>query len=287
MPFTVACAQIAPAKAEVERNLDTIAEAIIQASSEGAELVVFPETSTTGYFLEGGVLEASLTADSLFEKLESRLKGKLQRPCDALVGFYQSDRGNLYNSAAYLEFGTPSGRLLHVYQKFFLPTYGVFDEERFVSRGHQLGVFDSRLGRFGILICEDVWHSILPALCAVAGAQAILVPSASPARGFSGTSIENLERYCRMTRAVSEEHGVFSINCQLVGFEGGKGFIGGSSVTDPTGRVLASGPVGEEHLLLAPVDLDLVTVARASLPLISDLQSAWQDIKRVVASLDA
>ena len=81
-------------------------------------------------------------------------------------------------------------------------------------------------GRLAILICEDIWHSILPSLCAAAGAQLILVPSASPGRGFSGNTVSNLDRYERLLTAVSEEHGVYCVNCHLCGFEGGKGFVG-------------------------------------------------------------
>jgi len=284
MPFTVACAQIAPQKAKVSANLDKIAELIIQASGEGADLVVFPETSTTGYFLEGGVIEGALTSEQLLAEITRRVK--LTKPVDALIGFYQSESGNLYNAAAYIELAPNLNKLVHVYKKFFLPTYGVFDEERFVSRGHDLGVFQTRLGKIGLLICEDIWHSILPTLTAAAGAEVILVPSASPARGFSGEEIGNLCHYRKMVTSVSEEHGVFCVNCQLTGFEGGKGMVGGSSISDPTGKIIAKGPVQEEYLLLANIDLEQVTIARAALPLISDLQSAWQDIRRLVCEID-
>lgn len=281
MSFMVACAQIAPAKAELEANLDKIADLIEQGSAEGASLIVFPEAATTGYFLEGGVAELALTQDELVAGLLSRLKGRLREPTDALVGFYQTELGNLYNAACYMELGPDGGRAVHTYRKFFLPTYGVFDEERFVSRGRDAGVFQSRLGRVGVLICEDVWHSVLPAIAAVRGAQLIIVPSASPARGFSGDQIGNLARYERLLTAVSEEHGVYCINAQLTGFEGGKGFVGGSMVVDPFGRLVAQGPVQEEHLLLAEINLELIEIARMQSPLLSDLQSAWGDVSRL------
>lgn len=277
---------MAPEKARLRENLDKIGDLTVQASGEGADLVVFPEASTTGYFLEGGVVENALESEQLLAEVAKRVEGKLSGPVDALIGFYQRRQGNLYNAAAYVQLGAQENRLVHVYQKFFLPTYGVFDEERFVSRGHDLGVFQSRFGILAVLICEDVWHSILPSLCAVAGAQALLVPSASPARGFEGPEIANLEHYRKMLSAVSEEHGVYCVNCQLTGFEGGKGLVGGSSVSEPSGRIIAKGPIGEEYLLLAPIDLDQVVIARAGLPLISDLQSAWQDLRRLVCSID-
>jgi N-carbamoylputrescine amidase len=215
--------------------------------------------------------------------LQSRLKN-LDRDIDAVIGFYQQKDGNLYNAAAYL---TVNGErrtvnVLRTYRKFFLPTYGLFDEERFVSRGRHLAVFETRFGKVAILICEDAWHSILPTLSAMKGAQMIIVPAASPGRGFSEANVENLDRYARLMKAIAEEHGVYGVNCQLCGFEGGKGFVGGSMVVDPFGKLIAQGPVNEEHILLARVELDLVQIARAQTPLISDLQSAWADIKRIV-----
>jgi N-carbamoylputrescine amidase len=281
MRFTVACAQMAPLKAELQANLDKIASMIVQASGEGADLVVFPEAGASGYFLEGGVVEVALEAQELANEVSQRLKGSLAKPIDAVIGFYESTGGNLHNSAAYLEISGGVAKVLHVYRKFFLPTYGVFDEERFVNRGRELGVFETRLGRMGILICEDVWHSMLPALTALKGAQTIIVPSASPARGFSGEQIGNLDRYHRLLTAISEEHGVYSVNCQLSGFEGGKGLVGGSMIVDPYGKVIIQSPVQEEHLLVAPIDLELVELARAQSPLLADLQNAWPDVLRM------
>ena len=271
-------------KAETGRNLATIADITRQASGEGADLVLFPETSTAGYFLEGGVLEASLTKEKLAYELWGRLKDGLDRPIDMALGFYEIADGILYNSAAYLEF-TPDGvRINGVYRKIFLPTYGVFDEERFVSRGRDLAMIETRFGRLALLICEDIWHSVMPMLCAVRGAQMLLVPAASPARGFSGAEIENHERYRRLFRAVSEEHAVYVINSQLIGFEGGKGFIGGSMVVDPFGNVIAEAPIAEPQLLIADIDLDLVGIARAQSPLLSDLKGQWEEVRRLVAN---
>lgn len=284
MKFVSAIVQLTPEKARIEENLDRIADSVRLAVREGADLVCFAETIVSGYYLEGGVLECSLTGDELLAKLASRLKD-LPKEVDVCLGFYEQAGGNLYNSAAYLTFGSEP-KLVHVYRKFFLPTYNIFDEERFVSRGRELGVFSTRFGKIGLLICEDVWHSILSTLCAVAGAQMIIVPSASPARGFSGELIGNHDRYLRMIRAVAEEHGVFLMNPQLTGFEGGKGFIGGSTIVDPYGKILASAEVNEDSMILAEVDLTMVAVTRSQLPLVTDLQSAWGDIQDIVARLE-
>jgi len=280
--FTAAIVQFAPDKGKVSKNLDRMAENILQAVAEGAELIVFPETAPTGYFLEGAVVELAMTGQKLAAEFAHRLSGKITRKISIVTGFYESLGGNLYNSAAYLDANSDGISIVKTYQKFFLPTYGVFDEERFVSRGKDLGLIETDWCTGALLICEDVWHSVLPTLCAVGGATMMIVPSASPARGFQGPTVENADRYERLVRGISEEHGTYVILAQLVGFEGGKGFVGGSLITDPFGQVLVKGPIGEEALLLATLDMDLVQIARAKTPLISDLQSAWSNIQSIV-----
>ncbi len=278
MGFQAALVQLKPSKAEVSQNLARIAEAIIQAHQAGVDLVCFAESATSGYFLEGGVLECALSLTELGDALAKLVSPALIGPIDACVGFYEMADGQVYNSAAYLTLEPNAWKAVHITRKFFLATYGVFDEDRFIARGREVKAFETRLGPMGILICEDVWHSIMPTLLAVQGAQVILVPSASPARGFSGESISNLERYRRLISALCEEHGVFCLNTQLVGFEAGKGLVGGSMAFDPNGTILGKGPLCEEFMLKVGIDLDLIEVARHANPLLADLQSHWQDL---------
>lgn len=285
MQFRAAAVQFAPVKGDLEANLTSIANLGLEASKQGADVAVMPESATCGYILEGAANENALTADELLSELQQRLAG-LERTLDILVGFYEKSGGQPYNSAAYLEFGPGSAKIVHVYRKFFLPTYGVFDEERFHTRGRELGVFDCRLGRFGVLICEDVWHSILSTLSAVSGAQMLLVPSASPGRGFQDAKPGNVLRYERMLRSISEEHGIYCLAAMLTGFEGGKGFTGGSMLYDPFGNQVAQCPIGEEAMVLADIDLGLVEVANSKTPLVGDLKSVWSDIRRLVGSLE-
>jgi NAD+ synthetase len=169
----------------------------------------------------------------------------------------------------------------HVHRKVFLPTYGVFDEERFVDRGQEgVRAFDTSWGgRAAILICEDAWHSLAATVAALEGAQLLIVPSASPARGSGmdedGSRLPaSVIRWERIVRGIAEEHGVFVALANLVGFEGGKGFPGASAVIDPMGNVAVRGPLFEEALLTAELDLDSLTDARSDSPLLADLRSA-------------
>lgn len=277
--FRAAAVQIAPSKAKYAQNLDRVAEAALRAQQAGADLVVFPEACTTGYFLEGGVGDVAVPADRLAADLAARL-GRIE--IDLVVGFYEIDDGNIYNAAAHIEFSGTGAKVLNVHRKFFLPTYGVFDEERFVSRGREVTAYDTRFGRFSMLICEDVWHSVTPMIAALKGATVIVAIAASPARGFSASVPTNVDTYHRLLRAIAEEHGVFVINSMLVGFEGGKGFIGGSVVVNPLGEVIEEGPVGEEFMMIADIDMDLIDIARKKSPLLADLVSALEDVTREI-----
>ncbi len=281
--FRVAVGQMCPEKGHYRRNLEIIGALISQClqMEPPADVLVLPETATTGYFVEGGVRELAMSAESLFNDLKclySDLEPK--HPIDLCVGFYELYQGEYFNSALYATF-TPQvehSSLNHVHRKFFLPTYGVFEEERFVARGSRLEVFSTRFGRSAILICEDVWHSVTSMIVALKGAQVIYVPTASPARGFQGDVIENVDAYRRMLTQIASEHTLFVVQSSLVGFEGGKGFVGSSWVVNPFGKVIAQGPIGQPALLVVPIHLDDVAIARAQLPLLSDLRSVVPDI---------
>ena len=278
----IALSQFRPTKGEYTENVARIGAVVNQAAQldPKPDLVVFPETATSGYFVEGGVKELAVTAGSLARDLAAAYKGA---PIDVVVGFYERFQNHIYNSALYLTLGNKTPDVRHVHRKVFLPTYGVFDEERFVDRG-QDGVRSFETGWGGkaaILICEDAWHSLAATVAALEGAQLIIVPSASPARGLGededceGVTLPaSVVRWERIVRGIAEEHGVFVALANLVGFEGGKGFPGASAVIDPTGKIIARGPLFEEALLTADIDLDSLTTARSDSPLLADLQSA-------------
>jgi NAD+ synthetase len=278
----IALSQFRPTKGEYTENVARIGAVIAQAVQlePTPDLVVFPETATSGYFVEGGVKELAVTAGTLARDLAAAYQGP---QLDVAVGFYERFQNHIYNSALYVTLGNKKPAVRHVHRKVFLPTYGVFDEERFVDRGQEgVRAFETSWGgRAAILICEDAWHSLAATVAALEGAQLLIVPSASPARGLGEdedcegeTLPASVMRWERIVRGIAEEHGVFVALANLVGFEGGKGFPGASAVIDPTGRLIARGPLFEEALLTADLDLDALTTARSDSPLLADLQSA-------------
>jgi NAD+ synthase (glutamine-hydrolysing) len=275
----LAIAQMRPRKGAYEENLGRLGALFreVAGSAEPPDLIVAPEAALTGYFLEGGVRDLAVSADRLFHDLACQHRDANAPPLDIALGFYEVHQNRLFNSGLYATLGGPDAGIRHVHRKVFLPTYGVFDEERFVEAGRGVQAFDTRWGRAAILICEDAWHSFTPMLAALGGAQLILIPSASPARGVepqeeTAGRPASLARWNRLVQDIAGEHGVYVALAQLVGFEGGKAFPGGSLVAGPRGDLLAEGPIFEEALVRVTLDFEEITRARADLPLLSDLE---------------
>lgn len=291
--IVLAVAQLHPVKGDPEGNLERVAGLLAQLDRQDPRpaLVHFPETALSGYFLEGGVREAAMTAGALAHSLDQAYRRAAPdgRPIDVVIGFYERWRETLHNSVAYLRLGDGAAQVLHVHRKVFLPTYGLFDEERFVERGHDLRAFDTPWGRAALLVCEDAWHSLPGTVVALDDAELILISSAAPARGTHPRHDDipgpgSVSRWERLVREIAEEHGVFVSLANLVGSEGGKVFSGSSCVFGPKGDVRVRAPAWEEGVVLTRLDFGDVGRARADAPMLADLRTALPHVRR---NLDA
>ena len=281
----VATVQLAPRKGEYETNLAHLGELFAQldALTPRPQVLHLPETALTGYFLEGGVREFALTAGAQAADLQRVYRNAVplaaDRTLEIVLGFYEVWNNTLYNSAMWVRVGGAAPLVRHVHRKNFLPTYGLFDEERFVERGQSFRAFDTPWGRCAVLICEDAWHSLTGTLLALDGARAIFICSAAPARGpwprddgIPGPS--SVARWERLVRDIAEEHGVFVSFSNLASSEAGKSFPGGALVAGPKGEVRIRGPMWTEAVLPIAMDLGDLTRARADMPLLADLRTA-------------
>jgi predicted amidohydrolase len=265
MPFRAAIAQIDPRLGDLPANLALYEEKIRQGIRAGADLLLFPELSLTGYFLRDMVPEIALKLSS--KEIEA-LK-KLSREIAFVAGLVEESRDyRFYNSAVYFE----AGEIRHVHRKVYLPTYGMFDEQRYFARGDRVRAFDSKFGRLALLICEDLWHPSTVYLTALDGALAVLCPSASPLRGMSDhqPQDENARYWELLNRAYAQTFGIFMIYGNRSGFEDGVGFWGGSEILDPFGREVAKAKYYEEDFILGEVSLESVRRKRAMAPLLRD-----------------
>ena len=180
-------AQFRPAKANYTANGVQIAGLLAQAISQDPrpDVLHFPETALTGYFLEGGVRDLAVTAGTLASDLQHDFaqNAPAGATLDVVIGFYERWRNTLYNCVMYVTLGGATPVIRHVHRKNFLPTYGLFDEARFVEAGREVRAFDTGWGRAALLVCEDAWHSITGTIAALDGAEVVFVSSAAPARG--------------------------------------------------------------------------------------------------------
>jgi len=257
MKFRAALAQIDSRVGDVKHNLDRHLEFIERARKEKANLVLFPELSLTGYTLRDIAWEVALDPNMspVIEKIKRQ-----SRELTIVLGFVESgsDHG-IYNSAMVVE----DGNVIHIHRKVYPPTYGMFEEGRYYSRGKSIRAFDSRLGRFGIVICEDSWHAGLAYVLAADGAEVMMALSASPTRlGSNSDQMANADINHEHHRSYARLLSLYYLFCNRVGFEDGVNFWGGSSVTDPTGSVQAMARYFDEDLIVSDLHEDNVRRAR-------------------------
>jgi predicted amidohydrolase len=235
---------------DLEANAHQARATIGAARRLGAELVVFPELSLTGYALGTVEHDTATTAAEL---------PPIAGDTSVLLGFREREGVQTYNSAAFLQ----GGSIVHVHRKLYLVDYPPFDEASLFAPGDAMRAFDTRLGRFATLICNDAWQPFLPVIAVQDGACLLLVPS------NSSTAVAEAETYWReLTRFYARILQCYVVFVNRVGSEAGLTFWGGSHVVDPFGEVVAEAPRLEKSLLIADLDLEAVQRRRRQLPLV-------------------
>jgi predicted amidohydrolase len=233
-------AKVGNLKANLERHLDAIERAV----QKNAQVILFPELSLTGYTLRDLAWEVALRpGDALLRPLI-----RASKSVSIVLGFVESAENHaIYNSALVLE----GGEVLHVHRKIYPPTYGMFEEGRYFSRGESIRAFTSKHGKFGVLICEDAWHLSLPYLLVQDGAEVLLCLTASPTR-IAGKARE------LHTASVNHEHqrvyarllSSYVAFSNRVGFEDGVNFWGGSMLVQPSGEMSVTAKFFAEDLIV-------------------------------------
>ncbi len=259
MKCKVAVAQVDSRVGDVLRNREVHLRYVERAIKNKAQLVVFPELSLTGYTLRDLAGEKAIdpSTDRLLEPLRKRSK-----QISIALGIVESGSNHgIYNSAIFLE----DGEVKHIHRKVYPPTYGMFEEGRYFGQGSCARAFDSKFGRFGMLICEDLWHISLPYLLALDGAESIMCLTASPTRlGNDESSLAIADVNHEHHRSYARLLNVYMLFSNRVGIEDGVNFWGGSVVVDPNGKAIAKAKLLDEDLVTAELDSKLVQKARRS-----------------------
>jgi NAD+ synthase (glutamine-hydrolysing) len=260
----VAMAQVNSTVGDLEGNVAKIQRFLAEAESRGADLVLFPELAVMGYppqdlLLEKGFVEKNNKA--LEEMIRTNTVDVV-----GVVGFVDYKGKDLYNAAAVFK----KNRLVGVVYKTLLPTYDVFDEDRYFKPSKKEDIapvsvtVDGKTVSLGVEICEDLWDKDYDVkvtdLLAKRGADLVVNISASPF--LVG---KNLERI-RLLREKAVKNGVPVFYVNLVGGQDELVFDGQSMAVDKTGSLIASGRPFMEDLVITDLDLEEGTAEKIEEP---------------------
>lgn len=259
--INIALAQISCEVGDKKHNANLIKKNVKKARQRGADLVVFPELSLTGY----------VTRDVAYELAEpipgpsTRLLEELAKTEKAYVVFGMLERSDrvhavLYNTAVLLG---PEG-FIGKYRKMHLPTHSVFEEKRYFRLGYEAPVFETDIGKLGLTICYDVFFPEISRLLRLKGAQLLICISASPAVRRRFFEI--------LTAARAVENTSFLVYVNLVGIEDGLQFWGGSRLIAPNGSIIAQAKHDEEDLVLGTIDYADLKRVEVFVPTLRDLR---------------
>ena len=279
-----ALAQIAPRLADVAANLEMHADAVRRAAAAGAELVVFPELSLTGYV----VMEAAPELAIGLESPEMKRLAEISKGAAIAVGFVEeAPGGRFYNSAAFLD----GGKLLHVHRKVYLPSHGLFDETRHFAAGDRMRVFDTRFGRVGMLICRDFWHLGPAYVLACQDLDVLCVLSASPGRGALGNdgNFESIASVSVLGDTYSRSFGCHVLHTNRAGVEEGVTFTGASEAFGPGGERLARAKDLDVDIAYCEIDPAARRAARLRMPFLKEERPHMilRELQRVLAERSA
>jgi predicted amidohydrolase len=257
----IALAQTESSRNDIEKNLSKFANFIAEAKRKRAELVIFPELSLTGYALRDQIYEMAEPIPGPSVNYVSKLAEK--NNVYVIFGMPElsdNTQATLHNSSVLVG---PSG-YIGKYRKMYLPTHSVFEEKRYFRPGYEEAVFETELGKLGLIICYDLYFPEAVRLPRLEGAQLIVCISASPSvrRAFFET----------LTSARAIENTAFLAFVNRVGIEDGLQFWGGSRLLGPNGKVLAQGKYDEEDLVICDVDYSDIRPIETFVPTLRDLR---------------
>lgn len=264
--FKVALAQFPCRIGNKSHNIAKMAKYAQRAKKQRASIVIFPEMVLTGYTIRDLAYE-------LAEEIPGPSTEKIQRMAkkENLYIVYgmpeRSERGKaiLYNTAIITG---PEG-YVGKYRKTHLPTHSVFEEKRYFRQGYETPVFETSLGKLGLIICYDIFFPEIARALRLQGARFIICISASPAirRRFFET----------LTVARAIENTCFLAYVNLVGIEDGLQFWGGSRLINPSGTIITQSKYDTEDFTLGNIDYDDLKPVEAFIPTLRDLRPELYD----------
>ena len=272
----IALAQIDCRLGNIPANIATHRAALADIKAQGgADLAVFPELSLTGYRLRSDIHRAMMDDEQLARTCRQlALEGVLAPHGCCAVGYVElNERAVIYNTTALLQIGCALPAFRH--RKVYLPTYGMFEEQRYTRPGDRfrttdLITADGECWRVGVLCCEDAWHDSAWLILQARGVDLVLVPSASPGRGVESERLGSQRSWHGILATQAEFTGCWVAYCNRVGFEDDIHFWGGSAIFAPNGETIAEAPLLDPYLLHCEITKRAIITARTMTPLSAD-----------------
>jgi len=268
--ITIALGQMSCRVGEKHHNVETMKRIIRQAKKRKADLIAFPELALTGYVVR----------DRAYELAENVPHGPSVRQIEEIA-----KKENIHIILGMIERSAKASAVLHntallvgpkgfvgKYQKMYLPTHSVFEEKRYFRPGYQTPVFETEIGKLGIIICYDIYFPEVTRVLSLKGARLIVCISASPSvrRGFFET----------LTAARAIENTVFVAFVNLAGIEDGLQFWGGSRIIAPSGSLISQAKYDEDDFIVAKINYSELARVQAWVPTLRDLRPEIFDTLR-------
>lgn len=260
--ITVALGQISCRPGDKKHNIETMKKRIAQAKRIKADIIAFPELSLTGYVVRDRAYELAepVPNGSSVHQIENIAKKENMHIIFGMIERSAKASAILHNTAVLI---SPKG-YVGKYQKMHLPTHSVFEEKRYFRPGYQTPVFETEVGKIGMMICYDVYFPEIARLLSLRGARLTVGISASPSvrRGFFET----------LTAARAMENTVFFAFVNLAGVEDGLQFWGGSRIIAPSGSVISQAKYDVDDFISATISYSDIKRVQAWVPILRDLR---------------
>lgn len=233
----IAVAQLNITVGDFDKNVKKHIEAAHIARQNGADLIVFPELSITGYPAEDLLLRRDFLAGAQ-KALQTLIQDIQGIYC--LVGHPTQVNDRCHNTCTLFY----NGAIITQYHKHHLPNHGVFDECRYFTPGHQTVVTTIKDTMVGLLICEDIWHHAALNNAIAQGATLLVIPNASP------FETDKHETRVALLTTIAKQHHVDIVYANLVGGQDELVFDGGSMAISHTGNITTLMPFFKESVQL-------------------------------------
>jgi len=260
--ITVALGQMSCRVADKKYNIQTMKKKIAQAKRIKADIIAFPELSLTGYVTRDRAYELAETVPNgpSVHEIEKIAKDEGIHAIFGMIERNAKASTILHNTAV---LAGPKG-YVGKYRKMHLPTHSVFEEKQYFRPGYQTPVFETEVGKIGMMICYDVYFPEITRLLTLRGAKLIVCISASPSirRRFFET----------LTAARAIENTIFLAFVNLAGVEDGLQFWGGSRIIAPSGSVISEAKYDVDDFTSATIDYADISRVQVWAPVLRDLR---------------